>query len=355
MNEAWFERRPIHLFIDSSCLISMGFDFTHPGFQTIKNGVIAGDLTVISTPILKGEFLKHAAQEIIEDLDKLRRVSALRTVAGDKILDVEKIGKETTAEIIWEKFETTFFPVDIARDVNWQGIFADYFALRPPFTPKKKNEFPDAFNLKMVEALSPTHLVIISSDGDFERWATDRQSTVVYLKLSEFTDSYLKIRDPAFSAAAITGFKTLKDQIVERLQDIYGDDSHYSVTCYHSTIQSAEVKDLTIVSQTLAATNHEDEFAVFQIRARGTAELELDCPVSIYDSEDKKDFFLGSNQKTAEVDVEIEATVTIFVDQDDPEKSDFDISESNIHAEDFEVPHDWVSFLEDHCPDNDPD
>lgn len=347
MDNTWFTPGPVYLFIDTSCLVSMGFNFSHRGFTTIENGVIAGDLKVVTTQILKGEFLKHATLAIEADLEKIGHLHALRTISADKITEVERLGEETSGQTIWTRFEAMFSPEDISQNVNWQGVFADYFGLRPPFTQKKKDEFPDAFNLKMIEGLNPAHLVLISSDGDFERWAAGRRNAVVYKKLNDFTDAYLKIRDQAFSAAAIIGFKTLKDQIVDRLKNEYSADHHFSVTCFHSTIQSAEITELTVASYTLTATDHEQEFAVFQVRFRGKANLELDCPVMVYDSIDKEDMFLGSNSKAADIDLEIEATVTIFVNQQAPEDSDFEISDSDIRAEDFEVPHDWVSFLDD--------
>ncbi len=347
MDDTWFADGPVHLFIDTSCLVSMGFNFSHKGFVTIENGVSAGDLKVISTQILKGEFLKHAAAAIGSDLEKLGHLHAIRSLSADKITEIERVAKEATGQTIWGKFEAMFAPEDISRNVNWQGVFEDYFALRPPFTLKKKDEFPDAFNLKMIEGLNPARLILISSDGDFERWIAGRQNIVLYKKLNEFTDAYLKIRDPAFAAAAITGFRTLKDQILERLKDEYSADHHYSVNCYHSTVQSGEVTDLSVVSHTLTATDHEQEFAVFQVRARGTANLELDCPVVSWDSIDKEEIFHGSNQKTTDVDIDIEATVTIFVNQQDPTDSDFEISDSTIHAAEFDVPDAWVSFLDD--------
>ena len=346
MNESWFAHKPISIFIDNSVLVTNHFNLTSPGFETIKKSVEAGDIQIIYTEISKGEFLKHAKSVIRKEEDKVRSIGASRTAFSEEIEALYTKIKEYNSEALWKWFIQEFKAVDITCDVDWRNVFVDYFATKPPFTAKKKNEFPDAFNTKMIETYNSPRLVILSSDGDYASWIKDSKERVLFSTLNDFTDSYLKLTDKKFADMAILAFDTLKDQVVHDLEARYSDDSHYDITASHSEIVAANVKELKIIEADLTAINNDDEFAVMKVRLRGKTDLDLSCPVIVWDSIDKEEIQLGTNSRSTEIEIEINAIVTLFINKADPEDSDYEISEDDLYAEDFYVPDDWTSFVD---------
>lgn len=347
MDIGWFNKRPIQLFVDTSALVAIGFDLSHPAMTTIKRAIDAGDVQLVTTDILKGEFLKHSELQLQDEKDRLKRILTSRSIYGVEIEKIQKSIKDLTADQIWNVFLEEFKPKDINSRVEWQAVFKDYFDLKPPFSQKKRHEFPDAFNIKMIESLGDAKVVIISPDEDYSTWAIGRDNVTVFKHSSEFADTYLKLRDSHFSDLSLKGFESIRQSLIDRLKEKYSDNYHYTVTCSHSEVESGNVKDLHIVDFELAATDHVEEFAVFKIRLRGVSTIELSCPVVVWDSVDKEEIHMGSNSRSAEVEIEISATVTVFVNQDDPTQSDFDLSEDDFYCEDFEVPADWTSFVDD--------
>lgn len=351
MNESWFEHRPISVFIDNSVFVRNHFNLTNSGFETIKKAVESGDIQIIYSKISEGEFLKHAEIVIRKEEEKIRSIGASRTAYSDDLKSLQEKIKSYNSEILWKWFVQEFKAVDITCDVDWRNVFEDYFASNPPFTAEKKKEFPDSFNTKMIEAHNSPRLAILSSDGDYASWIKESKEKILFSTLNDFTDSYLKLRDKAFADMATKAFDTLKVQINQKLQENYSDDYHYSLTASHSEIVAANVKELKIVDADLTATNSDDGFAVMKVRFRGKTELDLSCPVIVWDSVDKEEIHMGTNSRSTEIEIEINAVVTLFINKADPEDSDYEIEEDELYAEDFDVPDDWTSFVdqdEDH-------
>jgi PIN domain len=345
MDKAWFTNVPVSIFIDNSAYRSMHFSLSSPVFSTLRKAVADGDIEIIVTEISRGEFVKHAEEVLREDEAKLRKCGAVRAFYQTEIESLTSKAKELTGNIAWEKYSTDFKVKSIDSDVKWQSVFQDYFSCKPPFTLQKKSEFPDAFNIKMLDSYAAPKLVIISSDGDYKAWIGQRQNISLFSSLNEFTDCYLKIKDEV-SKQASQAFNAIKAEVIEKLSDTYSDSSFYTVTCFHSEIELANVIDLHFVSTDLVAMNHEKKSAVFNVRLRGKATLDLSCPVVAWDSIDKEEIHLGSNSKSADIELEIQAVITVFINEADPTDSDFEITDDEIFAEDFEVPDSWTSFLD---------
>ena len=253
--------------------------------------------------------------------------------------------KALNGQSLWDLFAARFKVVNINSQVPWEGVFADYFSGTTPFSAKKKNEFPDAFNIKMLENRNPSRLVVISFDGDYRTWCSSRGNAVLLAEINEFTDTYLKLRDKVFSARALAALEKVKSNIIEELIGTYSDTDEYEINCGRSEIVWAEVKDLEIVESDLVAVDHDEQQAAFYLRLRGKTVIDLSCPVVAWDSVDKEEMWMGSNSRQAAIEIEIRTSVKVKLDQG-AEMDDFEIYFDELYAESFEVPDDWTSFLD---------
>ncbi len=77
------------------------------------------------------------------------------------------------------------------KDVSVEEVFERYFARIPPFSEKKKHEFPDAFSLAAIELWckeSTGKMFVISSDPDWQEACSLNPSLRSVESLSEFLD-----------------------------------------------------------------------------------------------------------------------------------------------------------------------
>lgn len=347
IDESWFNKIPLPIFIDNSVFRNLHFNFNHASFETLKDASDAGDIQIVFTDIVKGEFVNHAETLLRDEEQKLKRMGGFTHSKFRAELDniIAKISQQSGTSI-WQDFLTIFKPKDINSPVSWNPVFDDYFALRSPFSVKKKDEFPDAFNLKMLENLKASHLVILSIDGDYVTWAKTQQNVAVFSKVNDFTDAYLKIRESLFSDVAVSAFDNLEAKIATQLMTEYSDTSNYDLIASHAEIDAADVTDLNLTSITLEAVDPQAFTATVKARFKGTANLEISCPVIVYDSVDKDEVYLGTNKRDADVSITIEATINLDIDETHPAQSSFEIEDVDFYSEDFEVPDDWTTSLD---------
>lgn len=344
MKDNWFERTPVYMFIDTSCFINMNFNLTHPSFATIQTAINAGDIRLIATDILKGEFIKHADEMIHNEKERIRRLGPIRYLAANEVITLETAIEMASGAALWAKFTNIFTPSLSNGDVNWKDVFNDYFKKVVPFSEGKKCEFPDAFNLQLIKNLNPDFLIIVSSDGDFSEAFTGNDNRVHFKKINDFTDAYLKIRNPALVLQSKACFDFHKNEILNKLTKTYSDNSHYYLECAHSEVEDASIEDIMLVSA--KNIQLDKDTSIFRITLNGTAKLDLNCPVVVYDSIDKEEVFLGSNSKSMKFKLSINAEIEINF-QKTTENSTYEIIDEDFSHEDIEIPHNWISFLEE--------
>lgn len=346
MTIKWPSVKPISLFIDNSAFRAMSYNLSHPTFKTLEMATRRGDIQLLTSAIAKGEFIKHASALMRDESEKIRRLGVSRSLFEEEIESLRTQLVEVTGEKIWNHFLDRFKPQNVDCAIDWKVVFQDYFDLRPPFSSKKGEEFADAFNMKMLENFDPQFLIVVSSDPDYRDWANNRQGTVFYSKISEFTNEYLKIADSAFSKIANYAFSLLQGEILKRVKSDFSDDYHYTISASHAEIQSANVIELAITSASLEQVDELSRIANFRIRCRGTTELELSCPVIVWDSIDKEEIRQGSNSKVGYVEIEIVASVEMHIMNQHPSNATFTLFDQEIFAEEFNVPDQWETFLD---------
>lgn len=346
MDKTWFDKLPVKIFIDTSTFRNLGFNLNHRCFQTIKLGVDNKDLQVVSTSILEGEFIKHCDEVLKEDKTAFKKQRVTRSYLDKELLHLEEKINNISSKDVWGKFKELLNVKDVTCAVDWKLVFEKYFNCTSPFDKaNKKSEFPDAFNIEMLNTVVEP-VVILSSDGDYSAWEKIGSKRKSYRNINDFMDQYISLREPEFTAKCKAALESSEHSISEQLISDYGGDIHnFNIACAHSEIENSDIAELTLDKFDIVAFDKEQGFASLKAWFSGEADLDLNCAVYYYDSEDKHDVIWGWNNKKASVGLMIEATINITFD----ESGDFDheIEDSNMRAETFHVQRDWTLFVEE--------
>lgn len=104
-------------------------------------------------------------------------------------------------------------------NIKWDEIIDDYFAVRAPFEPKKRKEFPDAFIASQIkERFGETEVVaIISNDNGFKDACKNWENHLFFPSLGDFYNA-LSEQEALYSETVkfITSFKTeISSEITE--------------------------------------------------------------------------------------------------------------------------------------------
>ncbi len=345
MDLSWFEDTPIDLIVDTSSLVSERFDFSTKKMNTLKVAVAQNDFVLLTTSIYRGEFLKHSTLEAANELEKVQKFGLTKNIASESLAALTTELMNFDPNKLWEKYCSELKAQDISSDLDWRVVFDDYFAQRPPFSEKKKMEFPDAFNLKLVEKRKSKHLVIISSDPDYDAWAIGKKNVNVFKNLQEFTNEYVRLKDPEFVAVTDKLMKDFLTEIKSDIKSLYNEPSDYSIDAYQSEIVDANVESVELVKKFIVAVDPNEGFATYRLIFAGTSNLEIDSSVVAYDSVDKENVHLGHNTNHTTVEFTCSMDVTVIIHEGG--NTEYSIDDNQFDAEEVLVPHMWESFLDE--------
>jgi len=141
---------PLYVYLDTSIFIKYNFDIYHPNFKTIVDAAKNGEVKVFWNSILEGEFLSNCRKRIndsLGDLKKFGEVNTLKKNIFKKWIDYDP---EKLSSNVLEKFKKELRVENIDCNIDYREVFKDYFELNTPFSNKKKDQFPDAFVIKML-------------------------------------------------------------------------------------------------------------------------------------------------------------------------------------------------------------
>jgi hypothetical protein len=345
MDLNWFEHAPVSLVIDTSSLVAERFDLSTKKMNTIKASVQNGDFRLITTAIYRGEFLKHSKAQADDELAKVEKFGLSRNTNSEHLAIIVKGLQSFSPESLWGRFCSDLNALDISCEVSCLLVFEDYFHLRAPFSEKKKTEFPDAFNLKMIEQHRPRCLVIISSDPDYDAWAAGKAMVRVFKTIQEFTNEYVRLKDPDFVTITDNALKEFIEEIKTEIENSYAEPDYYPIDSFHSEISDAEVQSVNLKKSFIVAISPQEGFATYRLIFSGSSSITVDSPVVVYDSVDKEDVTLGHNTNSAIVEFTAYTDVTLVVH--DNENIEYVIDDTNFEVNSFDVPHEWENFVQE--------
>ncbi|SEO05288.1 hypothetical protein SAMN04488134_103231 [Amphibacillus marinus] len=194
----------VNVFVDTQVFIQKNFDFSNELFKRLIDAVEDDLISVYLTEVVKKEieskihgnvyetvnnsqkkFIKEA--KILRNLEEYKNIfniaNALDCISDSLIKQFEQFLGDVDAVII---------PID---DISPTLIFEKYFRAEPPFSNKKKDEFPDAFSLIAIQRWAETEgegVSIISNDQDLKCFCDNIEKLSFEPSLESFFNSLTK-------------------------------------------------------------------------------------------------------------------------------------------------------------------
>lgn len=171
--------RTKYVFIDTQAFRKARCDWDGPFLSKLAELAKDGQLRLLVTDITKREVrsqLRELHRELKSALGKNRGIakqldaSGLIEAVADESIALKKL--EDAFDQFLQRTETILVPLipDMA------SVLDDYFAQRPPFSAKKKHEFPDAISIASIRAWCQQNrstAYVVSEDADLKACCSD--------------------------------------------------------------------------------------------------------------------------------------------------------------------------------------
>ena len=191
-----------NVFVDTEAYEHQKFRFDHPVLKKLKDLGSVGFLHLLTTSSVDREVRQHISNNLNNAFVSLTRfqnhAGVLQAASSEECRSLFKtVDQSALIEFgmeVWEKFlADSKVEVVNASNVHTPDLLNLYFAQRPPFSKKKKSEFPDAISLLSLEQWCRNkgeQLFLISGDPDLKAWCDERPGMHHVKSLNEFLDLY---------------------------------------------------------------------------------------------------------------------------------------------------------------------
>jgi PIN domain len=182
-----------YVFVDTGAFERENYSFEHSAgllglVQAVKNQTVKVLLTDVTDREVKRRLsvrVRHGMQGINGHLSNLR---VLRAVNIEPLRALDEDAAVSDAHAQWAKFLATLAPKFLSVDaVRPSEVLDAYFEQRPPFSPKKQNEFRDAFvlgALRIWSTESKQPVLVVSPDKD-HRDTCDGAQLIYFERLTD--------------------------------------------------------------------------------------------------------------------------------------------------------------------------
>ncbi|MEG4392367.1 PIN domain-containing protein [Microcoleus sp. BROC3] len=163
----------------------------------------------------------------------------------DLVPDFEQINQEiqNKFEVLFEQAKLEIIDID---GVSVDDVFKSYFSCTPPFSEKKKNEFPDAFALLALQKAAQDKnqiICVVSGDSDWENYCISTKNThLCYFKsLEDLLESINEGIDSDEFSEIYELFQDKQDDIKEEIKKKFL-EFNFSVGINDSSLEWGSVK-----------------------------------------------------------------------------------------------------------------
>jgi hypothetical protein len=332
-----------YVFLDTSAYVASNFSFRSNEFQELIGLCNSGEVKIITTDITVNEVKKkihdgvNSAKTILKRMRSEARI--LYRVGNNNFAPIFAPfdSKHIEAELVnnfnsfLQKVSSLFLE---ASCIPGKKVFELYFEQQPPFGPDgKKDEFPDAFVLEKLNEWAQatnSHICIVSTDADFEKYSRDKPVFQYFKSLGSFIEVALASHTPSVDVVhelidnnrddIEKAIGTFAEGLWVLLDDVDGD-------AHIDEVLQVKMSDENVIS---VSTNR----AIVQGIARVKLRIHLDYndPDSYYrDDDDGTINYLRKIEKVAERDFTLNVEIEIHYNSDDLE--DIDVTRITVNRD----------------------
>lgn len=300
----------INVFIDTSIFVAEGF-VKGKCIATLYDAAQSEMIHILMPDIIEYEVRCHLHEEVMKKnggklAEKLK--SSYMYALDDLRANIEAlmaVNAETLIKRVEEEFDCQLSRAGIERlplsnDIDLKGIVEDYKELKPPFSTKKKNEFPDAIVLRQLEAWCIDHndkCILLSKDSDLKNYESEY---LEYKELTDFVSSLEEFEKMISQDKLKSVFALSKERIEKRVKDWvyeqYDDDTLFINHLLIEDIYGSSVNKIDIQWEEPFKWIGKDEGCLFyKTYANIITSISVSHPdydTGYYDSEDRQWYFI---------------------------------------------------------------
>lgn len=317
----------------------------------LEKGLLGKLAQFKNSPIefLLPDVIKNEVKSHLESKIKISRAALEKALneAGDHLFfegselnDAKKIlidSKEIEglAESRVENFieSTGSLVLETGNYVSVSELLSKYFSNKPPFaeTGKKKNEFPDAIVLMAVEAWAKQNnvtVLAVAKDGDWQKYCEDSERIDYQEDFSLGLEYFNRTNAPYALLANLDNALncgeagTFLDAIGAGLESVFDgftpDQEADSYLYWEPEGSNGWFKNFELVNHEFRIIDKDEDWVVLEALANITVEAEGEFSLSVYDSVDRDNIYMGGITVTATEDFESEILITISGNLDGP-------------------------------------
>jgi predicted nucleic acid-binding protein len=316
------------VFLDTEVFIKVNFNYQSTSFKKLIELVEEKEVELYLTTITRQEILDNLAQEakkaksafkqlhkefrkkakILDNLAELAQVLSFS-------FDEEKIDGELEQQFLNFLDEAKVNILSLEK-VSSEEIFDKYFQKSPPFSEKKKYEFPDAFTIAVIEKkaeIEKKQIYVVSSDSDWASTCQENENLIWLDSLDKLLEKIIietsKKLDLCYEYLE-NNLKAIEQKIADQFLEIEVVLSDaYEFVEFGSEDIEIEVHSVKIIDKSLV--NVDKPFIIFELRAEisFSANISYDSlEMAVWDKEDERYY----NVET--VEDRVDQTITLPVE-----------------------------------------
>ncbi|OLP66322.1 hypothetical protein BACPU_06240 [Bacillus pumilus] len=335
----------INIFLDTQVYKAINFNFFYKDLLRLKRFIDEGLVELFITPITIKEIEDHIKREIQASREYINAIKdnakiLLNYNIYKPIWDRRTIN-DAEIELLgaFHKFLDDINVNEVAISGTYTNhIFESYFNGRPPFSSKKKNEFPDAYALYSLLELSENKdeiLYVVSGDKDLKDFCDDKQN-LYYIESLEAVLDFINQQDEVKYQLAQKLFDEQIDTFFESINDTINDENFsFNINVYD--VEDVELKEFTVEG----VGDFEEEPLVLELEDNKLTVVinvifnftivtsEIDPAMSPYDSEEKMYLYVEYEEKEYTDEIELPVEIEIYIE--DYENQDYSIASIKIN------------------------
>lgn len=334
---------PFCLFIDTSAYLKSKLDFSDAIFTKLKLLIEEKKVHSLTSSIVKNELKKHIETTIRGDYKKINsacekvdKLSLNLSSELRKIINIPTLDSFLDQDL--ERFDQQFqFLESEVLDHNILDInvvFDNYFEGIPPFSEKKKEEFPDAIVLNTIlSTVGKNDCHIISTDPDWKAFCNLHDNLIYYDSIGAFIN-YCNEQGVAVTKEIQDAIKQKKNDITNYIQEQVKD---YELSVSLDFNIADDIAEIT--SEVECA--YESDFNVIDINEdKCSCTIDVNCLVSfmanvtgndyntaLYDKEDNSWYFMDDVNLDISIERKFNIQITASYNYDENHKLYLEVDE----------------------------
>jgi hypothetical protein len=304
MSESLLRTR--NVFLDTEAYEHQRFRFDHAALRKLRELGRIGFLHILVTDTVDGEMREHIRSDLEDAVKSFGRFQGHAGVLASAPAEeyeglFRQLDPAKTREsglVVWDAFLRDAKVERVsAGSVHGPELLELYFSQQPPFSEKKKSEFPDAISLLSLAHWcqdNTAELLVVGDDPDLRAWCAEHAEMHHIESLSDFLDLYNRAEEK-LSALVRAIFEREEEWIVSVIEESFLECTFLYPENWEADVENVEITSTRVDDVDLIEVDEQRFVLALQMQISFRADVSgPDYEHGWWDSEDKRYLALPS-------------------------------------------------------------